>query len=99
MTHSPAASGDGEQPPLGARLGLSARERAVLDLERRHWAVSVPPAPGIKECEIREVLGISPARYYQLLNGLLDREAALAYLPVMISRLRAVREIHRASRQ
>jgi len=92
----PAA--DHEHSP-GGHLELSARERAVLDLERRYWAVSLPVEPGIKECAIRAELDLSPTRYYQLLNGLLDRQAALAYEPVMVNRLRAVREIRRTARQ
>ncbi|GAA2970402.1 hypothetical protein GCM10010519_02000 [Streptomyces lactacystinicus] len=82
-----------------ARLTLSERDSALLDFEHRHWPRSTPAAPGPKEAAIREELGISPTRYYQLLNGLLDSEAALARHPVMINRLRAVRESRRIARQ
>lgn len=72
---------------------LAAREEAVLAVERRSW-----PGPGAKERAIRERLGISPTRYYQLLNALLDDPRALAHDPVTVNRLRRVREARRARR-
>lgn len=72
---------------------LSEREIAVLELEGRQWRTA-----GAKERAIREELGLSSTRYYQLLNGLLDREEALAHDPVLVNRLRRVREAKRAAR-
>ncbi|MEV7189554.1 DUF3263 domain-containing protein [Kitasatospora sp. NPDC093102] len=72
---------------------LSERDRAVLALEGRQWRTS-----GAKERAIREELGISSTRYYQVLNALLDREEALAHAPVLVNRLRRVREARRAAR-
>jgi len=76
-----------EAPPL------TDRDRAVLALERRYWRT-----PGAKEQAIREQLGLSPTRYYQLLNGLLDRPEALAHAPVLVNRLRRIRESRRGHR-
>ncbi|WP_374982577.1 DUF3263 domain-containing protein [Streptomyces fradiae] len=73
--------------------GLNDRERAVLAMERRSW-----PGPGAKERAIREQLDLSPVRYYQLLNALLDDERALAHDPVTVNRLRRLRA-SRASRR
>jgi len=73
--------------------GLSARDEDVLALERRSW-----PGPGAKERAIRERLGLSPTRYYQLLNALLDDPYALAHDPVTVNRLRARREEQRRRR-
>lgn len=72
---------------------LSARDVAVLELEARPWRTQ-----GAKEQAVREELGISSTRYYQLLNGLLDREEALAHSPVLVNRLRRSRETRRAER-
>ncbi|MCZ7459519.1 DUF3263 domain-containing protein [Streptomyces sp. WMMC940] len=72
---------------------LPGRDRAVLAFERASWA-----GPGAKERAIREELGISPTRYYQLLNALLDDPRALAHDPVTVNRLRRVREARRARR-
>ncbi|WP_328318196.1 DUF3263 domain-containing protein [Streptomyces sp. NBC_00388] len=72
---------------------LPERDRAVLALERSSW-----PGAGAKERAIREQLGISPVRYYQLLNALLDDEGALAHDPVTVNRLRRVRAARRERR-
>ncbi|QNE75824.1 DUF3263 domain-containing protein [Streptomyces finlayi] len=72
---------------------LSDRDRALLSLERRSW-----PGPGAKERAIREELGMSPVRYYQLLNALIDDVRALAEDPVTVNRLRAVRAARRNRR-
>ena len=73
--------------------GLSERDRAVLAVERRGWS-----GPGEKERAVRERLDMSPTRYYQLLNALLDDPHALAYDPVTVNRLRRRREAQRARR-
>ncbi len=73
--------------------GLSERDRAVLAVERASW-----PGPGAKERAIRERLGMSPTRYYQLLNALLDDPRALAHDPVTVNRLRRVRASRRRRR-
>jgi uncharacterized protein DUF3263 len=73
--------------------GLSRRERDVLAFERRSWL-----GAGAKERAIRERLGISPTRYYQLLNVLLDDPRALAHDPVTVNRLRRRREARRGGR-
>jgi hypothetical protein len=76
-----------EHEPLGVR------EQAILALERRPFA-----GPGAKERAVREELGLSPVRYYQLLNALLDDRRALAHDPVTVNRLRRVREARRRQR-
>ncbi|MGW8888592.1 DUF3263 domain-containing protein [Streptomyces sp. NPDC055749] len=72
---------------------LSDRDRALLALERRSWA-----SPGAKERAIREELGMSPVRYYQLLNALIDDRRALEEDPVTVNRLRGVRAARRDRR-
>jgi hypothetical protein len=72
---------------------LGERERALLAFEGRGWST-----PGAKERAIREELDLSPVRYYQLLNALIDDERALAHAPVTVNRLRRVREARRAGR-
>ncbi|WP_037783506.1 DUF3263 domain-containing protein [Streptomyces synnematoformans] len=73
---------------------LTERDLAVLALEKRAW-----PAPGAKERAIRERLGLSPTRYYQVLNALLDDPRALAHDPVTVQRLRRVRQSRRDARE
>lgn len=65
---------------------LSEREQRLLTFEGRDW-----PGPGAKEQAIRLELGISAARYYQMLNALIDSPAAARYDPLLVSRLRRMR--------
>jgi hypothetical protein len=65
---------------------LTDRERDLLDFEKQWWRHA-----GAKEQAIRDRIGLSTTRYYQLLNGLLDRPAALAYDPALVNRLRRLR--------
>ncbi|ARQ72392.1 hypothetical protein CAG99_15555 [Streptomyces marincola] len=91
MAGAPSAAGSGGGPVAAG--GLSERDLAVLAVERRNWT-----GPGAKERVIRERLGISPTRYYQLLNALLDDPRALAHDPVTVNRLRRLRERRRTRR-
>ncbi|MEE1737181.1 DUF3263 domain-containing protein [Streptomyces sp. BE147] len=85
----------GDVPVGDAAVGdaLSGRDRALLALERRSWA-----GPGAKERAIREELGMSPVRYYQLLNALIEDRRALEEDPVTVNRLRRIRDARRGRR-
>ncbi|MBW3557014.1 MAG: DUF3263 domain-containing protein [Actinobacteria bacterium] len=74
-------------------MALSARDIAIIDFERTWWL-----EPGPKEQAIRVQLGLSPARYYQLLNHLIDRPEAHEYDPLVVRRLRRLRERRRRAR-
>ena len=72
---------------------LTDRERAILAFEaewRRH--------AGAKEEAIRAELGLSPARYYQLLGRLIDTAAALEHDPMLVKRLRRLRDARAQAR-
>lgn len=73
--------------------GLNDQQAALLDFEKNWWAQS-----GSKESEIRERFNISPTRYYQLLNALIDTEDALAHDPLLVKRLRRLRETRQKER-
>ncbi len=78
---------DGDARRLDGPPGrLDARSRAILDFEREWWK-----HPGTKQHAVRERFGLSPARYYQLLNRLMDDDEALAYDPMLVKRLRRLR--------
>ncbi|GAC1449369.1 MAG: hypothetical protein PVSMB10_01150 [Pseudarthrobacter sp.] len=71
---------------------LSEREQQMLALERQWWKYA-----GAKEQAIRDLFDMSATRYYQLLNVLIDSEAALAHDPMLVKRLRRLRTSrHRA---
>jgi len=88
MTISPQ-----DAPLASVARGLDQRERDILDFERDWWKATVP-----KERAIRERFGLSRARYHQVLGGLLDRPEALAYDPMLVRRLRRMRETRRRKR-
>ena len=77
----------GGQPVTGE---LSERDRDILAFERQWWKYA-----GSKEQAIKELFDMSSTRYYQVLNALLDSQAALEADPMLIKRLRRMR----ASRQ
>lgn len=72
---------------------LDDRSRQILDFERTWWR-----EPGPKERAIRERFQLSAARYYQLLNRLIDAPEALRYDPMLVRRLRRLRAARRRSR-
>ena len=74
-------------------MGLGERERSILDFERSWWQT-----PGPKERAIRAQFGLSTTRYYQLLNDLLDDDRALQYDPLVVRRLRRLRDRRRRAR-
>ncbi len=69
-----------------AETGLTEREWRILAFERQWWRHA-----GAKEQAIRDEFGLSATRYYQMLNALLDKPAALEYEPVVVKRLRRLR--------
>jgi len=72
---------------------LDERARRIIDLEGDCWTLTVPKARAI-----REMFGISTARYHQLLTRIIDDPAALAYDPMTVRRLRRVRAARRRQR-
>jgi hypothetical protein len=74
-------------------MGLSARDRAILDFERSWWRL-----PGTKETQVRARLDMSTTRYYRRLAELLDDPAARVYDPLTVKRLRRYRDDRRRAR-
>ena len=74
-------------------MGLSERDRAILDFERSWWT-----EPGPKEVLIRERFELSPTRYYRILAELLESDEADAYDPLVVRRLRRLRDRRRRAR-
>jgi len=72
---------------------LTDRDRAILDFERSWWS-----EPGKKELAIRERFDLSTTRYYEILNELLDAPEALEYEPLVVRRLRRLRDRRRRAR-
>ncbi len=75
------------QEESATHAGLSELEIRILDFEASWWRYA-----GAKEAAIKELFELSAARYYQLLNDLIDRDDALAASPMLVKRLRRLRE-------
>ncbi len=83
-----------EPEPAGQTASdLSPRDARILEFERDWWR-----HPGAKEAAIREEFGLSAARYYQVLNTLIDSPAAVKHDPMLVKRLHRVRDARTRSR-
>jgi hypothetical protein len=69
------------------------RERQILEFERFWWKYA-----GAKERAIRDNLGMSATRYYQLLNTIIDLPEAVGYDPILVKRLQRLRAFRQRER-
>ncbi len=80
-----------EEPTINT--GLSDLETRILDFEANWWRYA-----GAKEAAIKELFDVSAPRFYQLLNDLIDRDDALFAAPMLVKRLRRLREARMSTR-
>jgi hypothetical protein len=73
--------------------GLSELELRLLEFERTWWRHA-----GSKESAIKELFNLTPPAYYQMLNNLIDRNEALLAEPILVKRLRRIRDARSTSR-
>ena len=76
-----------------ANAGLTEFEVKMLEFERSWWRHA-----GVKESSIKELFNLTPPAYYQLLNNLIDREAAVMAEPILVKRLRRLRDARTQAR-
>lgn len=76
-----------------ANLGLTPLEIEILEFERTWWRHA-----GAKESSIKELFNLTPPAYYQMLNNLIDRPAALMAQPLLVKRLLRLRDQRTAAR-
>ncbi|GAB3107767.1 DUF3263 domain-containing protein [Janibacter alkaliphilus] len=81
------------QPARSTTEPLSDRDREILAFERQWWKYA-----GSKEQAIKELFDMSSTRYYQVLNGLINNPAALAEDPMLVKRLRRLRDQRQRTR-
>ena len=72
---------------------LTDLERRILEFERNWWRFA-----GAKESAIKELFDLTAPRYYKLLNHLIDRADALEAAPMLVKRLRRLREARMSAR-
>ena len=65
-------------------LGMTRSQYQILE---EWWKFA-----GAKESAIKELFDMTPPAYYQLLNNLIDRDDALLAAPMLVKRLRRLRE-------
>jgi len=75
------------------RQPLTEREIAILAFERQWWKYA-----GAKEQAVRDLFDLSATSYYQVLNALIDRPEALAQDPMLVKRLRRMRQSRQRAR-
>jgi hypothetical protein len=84
---------DNRQPDDAPPTGLTPRDERVLVFERQWWKHA-----GAKEEAIRAEFGLSAARYYQVLNTVLDKPGALIFDPMLVKRLHRIRDARTEAR-
>jgi len=82
-----------EAEPALESSTLSELELHILDFERQWWRYA-----GAKESAIKDLFNLTPPSYYQLLNNLIDRDDALMASPMLVKRLRRLREARTTQR-
>ena len=83
---APGTSETGGKPENTRKSALTDLERAMIALEKRHWKYQ-----GTKEKAIT-ALGLTPIAYYQKLNTMIDSQRVIAAEPILMHRLREVRD-------
>jgi hypothetical protein len=76
---------------MGSVSSLTELEVRILEFEKNWWRYA-----GAKESAIKELFDMKPPAYYQLLNNLIDRPDALVAAPMLVKRLRRIRDARRA---
>jgi hypothetical protein len=74
-------------------MDLTDRERAMLAFERRWWRYGAT-----RGSAARERFDLGPGEYGAIIADLIDRPAALAHDPVLVRRLRRLRDSRRLER-
>lgn len=81
------------EEPVTSPAPLSTRDRRILDFER-DWTRHA----GAKEDAVRAEFNLSAARYYQVLNAVIDSPAAIVYDPMLVRRLQRMRDARTSAR-
>ena len=66
---------------------LTDRDRGILEFERQWWKYA-----GARDTAIRERFDLTVERYYLVLNHLIDQPAAMEHDPMLVKRLRRLRD-------
>jgi hypothetical protein len=78
----------------GTVPAMTDNEKAALALAAKHYRY-----PAARDTHALERLGMTPVRFAQVVDALLDRPDALAAMPSEVNRLRRLRDARRAHRR
>ncbi len=87
LQHERDGHDESATPASASPDGLSERDARILAFEREWWR-----HVGAKEDAIRAEFALSAARYYQLLNAVIDSPAAVRHDPMLVRRLLRARD-------
>ncbi len=74
-------------------MDLTKRQKSIIEFERTAWQTDIS-----KEKAIRQIFTISPSRYYQIRDELIDLPEAMKFDPMVIRRLQKQRRFRRAKK-
>jgi len=78
----------------GNQPELTARERAILEFEQSWWLSDAP-----KDQAVREQFQLTEAEYVDILDALIESEAALSEQPLLVRRLLRLRDRRRRAHE
>jgi hypothetical protein len=84
---------DDATPSAPSAASLSQQQLDILDFERHWWRRA-----DAKEQGIRDRFDVSAARYYQMLNTVIDSPIAMIHDPMLVKRLLRLRDARAAAR-
>ncbi|MEO7006893.1 MAG: DUF3263 domain-containing protein [Terrimesophilobacter sp.] len=84
---------DGTEPPEASTSFPSQQQLDILEFERHWWRRA-----DAKEQAIRSRFDVSAARYYQMLNAVIDSPIAMIHDPMLVKRLQRLRDARVAAR-
>ena len=93
IAHMSALESNQNAQSVNTSATLSDLEFRILEFERSWWRFA-----GAKESAIKELFDLSAPRYYQILNDLIDRQDALEASPMLVKRLRRLRDARTSAR-
>ena len=74
-------------------MELTERQKSIIEFERTAWQTDIS-----KETAIRQLFTISPSRYYQIRDDLIDLPEAMKFDPMVIRRLQKQRKFRRSKK-
>ncbi len=75
-------------------MALRVREMMALELAGRRYKYEA-----VRDDHARQVLGLTPPKFRQLVNAAIDKPEALEHDPQLVRRLLRLREVRRALRR